>query len=205
MKVLLFLLILFLILFSILFSILKNQNFTNILQKTNIKNKLYNGDKWELYRLGDVYNHWSHVYDPSHHENVFYHKYKFEGSIANEYINKNLTNKKNIPLILDIIKNKSIDKSNYPDKLFLHIRVGDVLCSKQNALANFNGPLKYSKKGDINWWNEVLNYIKKNNIKSVVIVSGTHLKECLKESTDYIKERVNFLKSNFDNALHKNK
>ena len=187
MKVLLVLLILFLIL------LLKNQNFTNISEKENIKKKLYNGDKWNLYRLGDVYNHYDHNYDPNHHENIFYHKYKFEGSIANEYINKNLTNKKNIPLILDIIKKKSIDKSNYPNKLFLHIRVGDVMCSKKDALANFNAPLKYSKKGDTVWWNQILNYIQTNNIKTVVIISGTHLNECLNESAEYIINRVTFL------------
>ena len=113
------LLILVLILFLFLFK--SKSNFGNTLN-------LYNGDKWSSYRLGDVYNCYQHVYEPDHPENVYYHKYKFKGSIANEYINKNTSMIKNKKLLLDIINSRIKDKFDYPDTLFLHIRVGDVIC-----------------------------------------------------------------------------
>ena len=180
-------LILFLILFLIL--IKTKSNFGNTL-------KLYNGNEWNKYRLGDVYNGYQHVYDPTHPENVYYHKYKFKGSIANQYINKNTTGRKNKALLLEIINKMVKDKFNYPDTLFLHIRVGDVICDLDNQwIKQVNGPLIYAKVGDTTWWNNVLNYIKMNGIKKVVIISGTHMNKCIKDSTDYLLDREKFLKS----------
>ena len=39
-----------------------------------------------------------------------------------------------------------------------------------------NGPLYYSKVGNVTWWNDVLKYIQSNNITKVVIISGVHKK-----------------------------
>ena len=102
-------------------------------------------------------------------------------------------------MLNDIIKEFSknnYNNINYQDTLFLHIRVGDVLCEKNEWLDNVNGPKSYSKVGDTDWWNDILTYIHKNQIKRVVIMSGSHKMSCLKESEDYIKDRKKFLIEN---------
>ena len=160
--------------------------------------KIYNGNEWDNYRLGDVY-HLSKkhkLYSLLDKENVLYHKTKFPGSIANEYINKNEMDQKNYNLLKKIIDSKTIDRSEHPDTLFLHIRVGDVLCEKNEWLDTVNGPKSYSKVGDTDWWNNILTYIHINNIKRVVIISGSHKMSCLKESKNYIKDRKKFLTDN---------
>jgi hypothetical protein len=42
----------------------------------------------------------------------------------------------------------------------------------------------------------VLKYIKQNGITKVVIIAGSHLKNCLHESEEYIKDRTKFLEDN---------
>ena len=158
--------------------------------------KLYNGDSWANYRLGDVYllSKNDRMYDPGYYENILYHKTMYQGTIANEYINKNTLLGTNEKLLREIIEKRVKDRSIYPDTLFLHIRVGDVLCVKDNEWINkVNGPLYYSKVGDRVWWNNIIDYIRKNNISKVVIVSGSHKNKCLKESTDYLEDRKRFL------------
>ena len=78
----------------------------------------------------------------------------------------------------------------------MHIRIGDILCKYIYPHNLRNTPLIYAKKGDTVWWNDVINYIKKNNIKKVVIIAGSLFKKCLKESKDYIEDRIQFLKQN---------
>jgi len=161
--------------------------------------KLYNGDVWANYRLGDVYllSKNDRMYDPGYYENILYHKTMYPGTIANEYINKNTLLGTNEKLLREIIEKRVKDRSIYPDTLFLHIRVGDVLCVKDNEWINkVNGPLYYSKVGDRVWWNNIIDYIRKNNISKVVIVSGSHKNKCLKESTDYLEDRKRFLEKN---------
>jgi hypothetical protein len=190
-------LILIFVLISLLFLINKSKfsnEFTS--EKRDIIKKIYNGDEWNNYRLGDVYDHWKHVYDINHHENIFYHKDQYKGTLANEYINKNETGKKNPELLVSIIEKKVKDKFDYPDTLFLHIRTGDSMCGQTEYLKNINGPLIYSKKGDTVWWNNIVNYIKINNINKVVIISGSHFNICLEESADYLIDRKKFLKDN---------
>jgi hypothetical protein len=117
--------------------------------------------------------------------------------LADEYINKNDTDGKNEELMRQIIESKTKGKYNYPDTLFLHIRIGDVICEKNNPwLDKVNGPLYYSKMGDTVWWDNVLDYIKKNNIKKVIILSGSHMNKCLSESANYLKDRERFLIKN---------
>ena len=171
--------------------------FSKFISVSKLSNSLYNGNNWENYRLGDVYllNKNDRIYDPAYFDNILYHKIKFPGTIANEYINKNQTQGKNYSLLQDIIESKTKDKLEYPDTLFLHIRVGDVICQKDNEWINkVNGPLYYSKVGDTIWWDTVLDYIKSNNITKVVILSGSHMNKCLIESAKYLEDRKNFLK-----------
>ena len=168
--------------------------------KSSFSSDLYNGSKWSNYRIGDVYmlsKKDPKYHDPNHPENVLYHKKEYSGSIANEYINQNEIDK-NPKLLLDIINSKSKDTSSHSDTLFLHIRTGDVICDMNNPwIKQVNGPLYYSKMGDTQWWNGILNYISRNNIRKVVIISGTHKRKCLNESMKYLDNRKAFLLKNF--------
>jgi len=163
-----------------------------------LESKLYNGNKWANYRIGDVFynNMNSKFYDDSFDENVLYHKNEYPGTIASEYINLN-TEGTNYNLLRRIIESRITDKKTYPDILFLHIRVGDVLCKKTNWLNKVNGPLYYSKVGDDQWWDNVRKYILLNNINKVVIISGSHMNNCLTESVKYIENRKNY----FENVI----
>ena len=154
--------------------------------KSNFKD-LYNGDIWTHYRLGDVY----HQSDTL--ENLDYHKQKYPNSIAALILNTTPYKSKNEELLLKIVseKRKELNLQLTTDTdLVLHIRVGDVVClyDKKNNW--------YSKIDNHEWWARVLEYIRLNNIKRVYIVAGTHYKECLKESKDYLKNREDFLTKN---------
>jgi len=163
----------------------------------SIENQLYNGNKWANYRIGDVYANHKRLYDPTYIDNILYHKDNYVGTIANEYINKNKLLGKNENLLKQIIESKAKDKYTYPDTLFLHMRIGDVLCVKDNQWINeVNGPKYYSKVGDTSWWNNVLDYIKANGINNVVIISGSHTNKCLKESAEFIEDRKKFFNDN---------
>ena len=154
---------------------------------------VYNGDYWRNYRLGDVVlmSKFSRFYDPSYSENIFYHTTEYPESIAAEYIEKN-KKYQDFELLNKIINDRKIGYTETIDDrtLVLHIRVGDVLCKK---VWIDNAKDHYSKVGNKNWWKNVVNYIKKNGITSVVIIAGTHFKECLKESEEYILDRGNYL------------
>lgn len=161
---------------------------------------LYNGDEWSSYRIGDVIfqpkN--SEFYDPKFVNNILYHTDKFKGSIAAEYILNNESNEPNLKLLNQIIKKRVNNSPNQDTQtLYLHIRVGDVLCKKNSEWLNkINTSDQYTKKNDTKWWNGILKYIRKNNINKVVIISGLHLPECIKESNDYILDRKKFLENN---------
>ena len=151
-----------------------------------VPENLYNGSKWDKYRLGDIILNPadSFYYDTTHPWNILYHVNQYPGSIASEYIKLNKDGVfKNVELLNQIMS--KMDKNiSIPDTtLVLHIRVGDVLCKK-----DLNFSIVYSKAGDINWWNDLIYYIKIKNISNVIILSGTHFKECLYESAKYIDQ-----------------
>ena len=164
-----------------------------------ISQKLYNGDKWGKYRIGDVVLReiTSVHYKPEFYDNVLYHYTEFPGSIANEYINKNKDSGivNNLPLLKEIINSRP-NKFNYDYNvtLFLHIRSGDVICNDlwKDKIDH------YSKVGNIKWWDSLIDYIKNNSINKVVILSGTHFNECLEESEKYILDREKFIKEKTD-------
>ena len=172
-----------------------------ILTRSNMvsANEIYNGDYWDNYRLGDVFYRKldePHYNDPDYYDYIGYHKTEYPGSIANEYINKNNSTdpeNKNYKLMSEIIESRIVDKNTYPDTLFLHIRVGDVFCDKTEWLNKINGPEIYSKVGDKKWWRKIVYDIKENNIKKVVIISGSHKNMCLDESLKYLEDRKQFL------------
>ena len=161
-----------------------------------IYNKLYNGDEWNNYRIGDVYYKYSpQLYDINYEHNILYHKYKYTNSIANIYINNNIVeNTTNKTLIKSIIEKKIIDKNLYSNILFIHIRVGDIFCDIENI--SENKITDYSKKNNIEWWNNIISYINNNNITKVTIISGIHRNVCLEQSTNYIVDSTLFLIKN---------
>ena len=179
----------------LVFFYFKKKKFTNTIDYK----KIYNGGQWNKYRLGDVFlQHLDYPhYDPNYDDNILYHKTEYKCYIANEYINKNNENQ-NYKLLNTIIDSKSKDKSDYPNTLFLHIRVGDILCDSITYVEG-GGALYYAKKGDINWWNEIVEYIQINNISKVIIIAGSHTNRCLKESNNYILDRTDFLMSELPN------
>jgi hypothetical protein len=155
---------------------------------------VYNGNHWNNYRLGDVIlmPRSSRFYDPDNHENVLYHTTDYPGSIAAEYIRESKKHK-DFKLL-----NKIINKRNNLEKvedhtLILHIRVGDVICKK---VWIDNAKDHYSKIDNTFWWNNVIKYIKNNGITKVVIIAGTHFKDCIEESGKYILDRGNYLINN---------
>jgi hypothetical protein len=177
------------------------KNFSNFSKfssyETILADKLYNGTKWNKYRIGDVFmmDPTGDYYKPGFYDSVLYHETMYPGTIAYEYMkrNKQFMKKQNLQLLKQIIMEQ---QNKYNDvlenTLVLHIRVGDVLCTYKEKKV-FNN--KYTKKGDTVWWNSVIDYIKENDITEVVIIAGTHFKECLEESANYILDRSKFLKS----------
>ena len=157
------------------------------ISKSNFEGNLYNGEKWNNYRLGDVYLHADKTEHPF--QDLNYHKIDYPGSIAAELLNITPYKPKNKKLLLKIISQKQKIKTIDTD-LILHIRVGDVLCLYDKTKT------WYSRKDDFEWWDDVLGYILKNNIKRVYIVAGTHFKDCIKESEDYLDNRKKFLIEN---------
>jgi hypothetical protein len=175
----------------------------NIDDRSYIMKNLYNGDQWNKYRLGDVVfrDPKGKYYTDDFYDSVLYHEELYPGTIASEYIklNKKLKTISNFSLLNDIISKKQKNKNEISkNTLILHIRVGDVMCNfKENERSTFHN--KYTKKGDTLWWNSVLGYIDKNNINEIIILSGTHFNMCIKESSDYLIDRKNFLQKNRKN------
>ena len=157
---------------------------------------LYNGDEWDNYRLGDVFRFDENDthYNPEHNDNILFHTEKFPDSIASSYMKRNIPNNGgNLSLLKEIIKEKddTLLHEVSDDTLVLHMRVGDIFGTHSHVE---NAPHFYGKKGDVEWWNSVIDFIKNNNIKSVIILSGAHINKYLEESSDYIKDRSQFLK-----------
>ena len=148
--------------------------------------KFYNGDKWNDYRLGDVY---LRADDPDVVQDLSYHLTRYPGRIAAEIIKVKPYIRQNKNLLLTILESKQ--KYNISDnELVLHIRTGDAMCIENKRFE------WYSKINDTAWWNKVLEYIKNNGITKVYIVSGTHKNECITESIKYINDRKKFLEDN---------
>ena len=199
-------------------------NFSKFDKVTDLSNSLYNGNELDGYRLADVIFYPDYLTSKHKYINVA-HLYKFHNTIGTKYIKRkytflkkinniedinlykteynafenqisnNLKDGIDIDLLNSIINEKSIKKNNVDDKtLFLHIRVGDVLCKYEGMSHAFD----YAKKGNTVWWDTVLDYIKSNNINNVIIISGTHFKDCLVESAIYLEERKSFLQSRAD-------
>ena len=127
---------------------------------------LYNGSKWFKYRIGDLYYRPYLVDKESHSE-------RFRYSIANDLIGN-----KDIKSVIDKRLLKSSD-------FLLHLRIGDVIVKC----------LDFHKKEyfkDQEWWDSLIEYLKKNKIKRVVMMAGSHMPEFLDKSWTYIESKKNF-------------
>lgn len=93
---------------------------------------------------------------------------------------------------------KIVDSKTYTEQIecCFHIRVGDVInISDKSAL-------KYSRKNNTVWWNNVLVWLKTKQIKKIVIMAGSHTKIDEHKSIDYINDRKSYLENNgFDVSL----
>jgi len=205
---------LILIIFVVLVLVIYGINFKSNFGEDNLESKLYNGDKLNGYRLADVIFYPDYL-TSDHPYSTADHLYRFPDSIGTNYVkrkypalnginsaedfedtknneynkfeHKILTNlydmKVDIDLLNEIIDEKQLPQPDFPySTLLLHVRVGDVLCNYSPTQAR-----DYSKVGNPEWWNSVLDYILRNRINKVIIISGTHFDECLKESAYYLK------------------
>lgn len=155
---------------------------------------LYNGDQWNHYRIGDLYRFNTFLgcsdknpkcrYDD-------YHSFNFPNSIAHFYT---MYNQKNIPKNKDamLLAIKVVDSRIYTESIecCLHIRVGDVINHGDKSA------LKYSRKNDTLWWDNLLVWLKNKHIKNIVIMAGMHTKLDERKSIDYINDRKVFLEDN---------
>lgn len=149
-------------------------------QETKDIEKLLFNESWNKYRLGDVLQYWPD-------ENTKYHLTSFPGSIAAEYMQR--TQKKDdMETIIQIVNEKSNNNITTPD-LVIHIRIGDVMCD----ILWRHGRECYSAYGNTEWWDDVIDIIKKENIKSIGIIAGAHYKKCIGISARYLLNRKKFL------------
>jgi len=188
-RILVLLLILLILILIILINIINKSTFSYDAEYNYIHDNLFK-EKWSNYRIGDVLTYSTNKEYLNKYGDFSYH-HNYKDSIASDYLKENKQNTPNYNLLNRLIKERVTDKNTYDDTLFLHIRIGDVICKfgKNNEYQEH-----YSKVNNNNWWlREVIEYIKKNNISKVIIVSGSHLNECIKESTEYLLDRKRFL------------
>ena len=203
--------------------------FDKIVSVPDLSNRLYNGNELDGYRLADVIFYPDYL-TSKHKYSTIDHLYKFPNTIGTKYIkrkypflqkinniedidlykieynafenqiNNNLKDGIDIEILNSIINEVGIKKNNVDDKtLFLHIRVGDVLCKYEGMSHAFD----YAKKGNTVWWDSVLDYIKSNDINNIIIISGTHFKDCLMESANYLEDRKKFLQAQGVNVSYR--
>ena len=149
-------------------------------ESRDIEKLLFN-DSFNEFRLGDVFYFWPDS------KNLNYHTTSFPGSIADSYI-KESTKQEDYTTIIRIVNEKSKDNIITPE-LVIHIRIGDIMC---DILWRY-GRECYTGYGNTEWWNNVIDIIKKENIKSIGIIAGAHYKQCLGVSARYLLNRKKFL------------
>jgi hypothetical protein len=175
MKLLIILVIYTIVLFVVVRKLLPSSLFVNV--DIDSDHFLYNGKKWFEYRLGDLY------YNP-HLVDTDLHAKRFPYSIATEY-----THSKDIK---KIINDRLLRKSD----LILHLRIGDVV----DKYISFHQK-QYFK--DQEWWDALLAFISKNEIKRVILMAGAHMPECLEKSWEYLESKKAFFQKNGIKTLYR--
>jgi hypothetical protein len=191
-----YLIVIVILLVLVILFLLGKSKLTQDEEYSYIHDNLYN-PKWNKYRLGDVYQY-SHQNKVITKKEIKYDLKHFPDSIAVQYLKENKEKKSNLNLLCEILRNRltnsigSIDSNKYPDTLFLHIRIGDILCAYKDDKSD-----SYSKINNPEWWQkEIVDIIKKNNITKEKILAGTHMNKCIKQSTEYLLDLKKFLIEN---------
>jgi hypothetical protein len=172
--------VLLIVLFIIIYYILdcsKKSNFINL----DIK---YDNDGVYSYRLGDMI-----LISKDERDSVSiipsYIKQKFKNSLGGIYFER--TDESNdIDLIIDILREFNLLNNN--NNITLHLRLGDILCAKDN-LHNEKKPIKIEK---------LINYIKKFKKRNIFLYTFFHNGgggNCENLSNNYL----DILKSNITN------
>lgn len=153
-----------------------------------------------MYRVGDVYKYGK---GPSYHK-IKFHEEKFPNSIATKYLKllkKGERNKKD--KLMRVIHNEpQLDTMPEYNSFVLHMRVGDILCSRGSSLKmsvrlGVKGMINhYTKKDNPEWWHDILKFMNEKNLDKVYIIVGSHTPRCLLESEDFIMDRVNMFRKN---------
>jgi hypothetical protein len=172
--------------FSIVFS-KKNSKLEHFDQYKSYK--LYNGDYWQEYRIGDLYRFGTFVgcgYKNKGCNDDKYHMKYFPNSIAYFYQVYNPKNLKQNKIAMKKAIEEVIRMQKKHDNLknVLHLRVGDVMLLSNRAKQNI-----YSKNDDKIWWSEYLKWCKQNQLREVLIIAGSHnvkSRQKWKPSLDFI-------------------
>lgn len=171
-----------------------------ILRKKHTEHFISNDSKWENYRLGDIINQ-HHKLLKKNKEKYSYMDLvpiKYKNSIAHKYIEgiKNKTQKtRNMSVLKDIVENSKYPKCNLDD-VVLNLRVGDVISLDKK------GELKYKKsflKTDKTFSilpEDLDNILKKNKIKKIYILYGSHNKKLDIANKKYLKLIKDVLEKN---------
>ena len=159
--------------------------------------KLYNGDYWQGYRIGDLYKIGSFIAcgrkNPGCTDNR-YHVKHFPLSIAYFYHMYNPTNIRTNQEAMKkaIIRVQNNNNITIYDNV-LHLRVGDIMLGKDYAKN------KYSKIHDKKWWDDYIKWSKDNNCENVLIIAGSHnikKRENWKPSFEFIDKIKTLLEDN---------
>ena len=165
-------------------------------------NRIYSDHK-QPYRLGDA------IKKKITRDYILYTPKKYKYSIASEYMNKNKDKdyKFNIDLLNNIVKKRTkIRHKLYGNYINVHLRTGDVITedyrkylnNKYVSIPNINDvksgwDIPYNYTNPLSYYEKVIKYLKKNNIRSknVLIVTGWHFKltdDKMNNSIKYIEE-----------------
>ncbi len=147
-----------------------------------VKYKIYNGNQWSDYRLGDLINNWKNTRGSYSH----LLSKKWKNTIANKYLNMT-SDSNNIKILDKVVK-------QYPimcpiNTAVLHLRLGDVLKIKND---NFYYRFNTSKKHYV----KPLSFYKNLNIQSanLIIICGAHKNENIYASQYFLNMIIDIFK-----------
>jgi hypothetical protein len=142
------------------------------------ENKLYNGKKWDKYRLGDLIRGGYDNLIKNVHED-------FPNSIGAKYYS--LTRKNNeLDILNQIIHSSEFIKYHSPkNTCSLHLRLGDIF--SKNLMNNYYyRPISYYE-------NHVIPQLKKYEIKEIYIIAGAHINIHIDKSMEYLINLIGIL------------
>jgi len=134
-----------------------------------------NDQKWNGYRLGDIFQYWNNKQFQNHDwEYINSISHTFPNSIGDIYLKRNPKKQKNLPLLFQIIDEKSkIKNTNDLPKdndFVLHLRIGDSIKDYQDG--------KFVYNSNINNYAIKIENIEKNikllKEKKVILLYGNH-------------------------------